>query len=310
MNTPSPTTVFFIICLLVLPRCSPLTPNICGRRAVLDLGRVAAASTVFLTPAARADTTATTTVAPSPTSFAAAPKVTHKIFFDVRIARADGTFATRDNDPDPVYRSSLVFGLYGDLAPRHVSEFMKYIDVPTPASADDPSNPSYASSLFPAVIPDTGLIVGGKIKGLEPANFNGASALNYGGRLLPSPLWLESGGEKLKHDRSGLLTHRDLDPLPLFGVTTKGMPSLDETHTVFGQVLEGGEFMRRVEFLPTYSISTSSIEEPGSVSESVFTFQKQLFRGAAKAAGDKRLEDLYEGKLLRKVDVTRVGVLQ
>ena len=67
--------------------------------------------------------------------------------------------------------------------------------------------------------------------------------------------------------------------------------------------------MRRLEFLPTYSVSTSQIETPGSVSDSVFTFQKTLFRSAAQTIGDTRLEGLYEGKLLRKVDVTRVGII-
>jgi len=41
-------------------------------------------------------------------------KITHKVQFNVRIARGDGTFATRDDDPDPVYRTSLVIGLYGE----------------------------------------------------------------------------------------------------------------------------------------------------------------------------------------------------
>ena len=95
-----------------------------------------------------------------------APRITAKVRFNVRIARGDGTFATRDDDADPVYRSSLVFGLYGDNAPVSVEQFLSYID---PAQF---TVPSFASSLFSTVTPEDGLLVGGKIKGLESTVFN------------------------------------------------------------------------------------------------------------------------------------------
>ncbi|GMI44002.1 hypothetical protein TrCOL_g2834 [Triparma columacea] len=227
-----------------------------------------------------------------------------QVRFNVRIARGDGTFATRDDDADPVYRSSLVFGLYGDNAPVSVEQFLSYID---PAQF---TVPSFASSLFSAVTPEDGLLVGGKIKGLESTVFNNQSVLQYGGKILPSKLWLNpSDLSRLPHDRGCLLTHRDLEVEPRFGITTKAAKALDSTHTVFGEVLEGEEFIRRCEFLPTYSVSTSTSEEPGSLAAEIFTQQKNLFRNVAKSIGDDRIDKLYEGKLLRKVDVSSVELL-
>lgn len=113
------------------------------------------------------------------------PEITQKVYFDVRISRSDGTFAVRDDDgDDPVLRSRLTFGLYGKSCPVHSSRFLSYVD-----TASD--GPSYASSTFPSLDPNTGVVEGGKIKGLEVSNFNGQSVLNYGGQIGQSVLWLE-----------------------------------------------------------------------------------------------------------------------
>lgn len=234
-------------------------------------------------------------------------KITHKVQFNVRIARGDGTFATRDDDPDPVYRTSLVIGLYGEASPTSVKEFLRYVN---PTTLEDDPVPSYASSLFSAVKPDEGLLLGGNIKGLESTSFNGQSVLKYGGRIVTPSLWLNpSDLPRIPHDKGCLLTHRDLELAPTFGITTKASLGLNPTHTVFGEVLEGDEFVRKTEFLPTYSVSTSTSEEPGSLASEVFTSQKNLFRGVAKGLGDTRIDSLYEGKLLRKVDVSSVELL-
>jgi hypothetical protein len=47
----------------------------------------------------------------------------------------------------------------------------------------------------------------------------------------------------------------------------------------------------------------------GDVANSVFKAQKEFFRGAAKTFGDTRVSKLYEGKLLRRVEVLQVGRL-
>mmetsp|Transcript_8183 Transcript_8183/g.16520 ORF Transcript_8183/g.16520 Transcript_8183/m.16520 type:complete len:317 (-) Transcript_8183:9-959(-) len=251
---------------------------------------------------------AATDTVPASTASTTFPVITHRVRFSVRISRPDGTFATRDdNDPEPPYRTSLVFGLYGEAAPTSVAQFLSYIN---PVTKDDEPSPSYSSSLFTALSPEDGLLEGGKIKGLESTSFNNQAVLQYGGKLLPSPLWLNpSSLPRLPHDRGLLLTHRDLDLAPTFSITTKKSPNLNPTHTVFGEVLEGDEFVRKCEFLPTYSVSTSTSEEPGSLASEVFTSQKNLFRNVAKSIGDTRIDSLYEGKLLRKVDVSSAELL-
>ncbi len=164
--------------------------------------------------------------------------------------------------------------------------------------------------------------------------------LEYSGRVFPARLWLEDGGgdvPRLSHDIRGLLTHRDLDPTPSFGVTTRAgsASSLDATHTVFGCVLEDeGGFLGRVVDLPAMTdagtVSRTEFERPGgttaagggsagaggpagrefeSLASGVFAAQRRAFRGAARALGDGRLDKVYDGKLLRRIEVTRVVAL-
>ena len=46
-----------------------------------------------------------------------------------------------------------------------------------------------------------------------------------------------------------------------------------------------------------------------SLASSVFTAQRAVFRDAAKSFGDTRLSKVYDGKLLRRIEVTKVGTL-
>jgi len=179
------------------------------------------------------------------------PKVTHKVFMDVRISRADGSFYVRD-DPNPSSTSSepfygtLVFGLFGDRTPIHVKRFLDYVDVPY--DVDSPL-PSYSRSKFNTLDASTGLLIGGTIPGLDATTLAGGTVLNYSGRVLPAKLWLENNDDTqplspLSHNRHGLLTHRNLDLTPSFGITTRSSSncdstcmSLDATHTIFGCVL-------------------------------------------------------------------------
>jgi hypothetical protein len=132
--------------------------------------------------------------------------------------------------------------------------------------------------------------------------------------------------QKLSHSRAGLLTHRILEVLPNFGITTRSSPELDAAYTVFGTVLpteSSNEFLSRCLDLPTYSLdrpavplgqesssSSSSFAQNRAVEEvasSIYSFQKDLFRSAAKTFGDTRLDNVYEGKILRRVEVTSVS---
>lgn len=141
------------------------------------------------------------------------------------------------------------------------------------------------------------------------------TALTYGSRVLPATLWIDKSTEKISHSTRGLLTHKTLDATPSFGITTRREQSLDSTHTVFGQVLWDEEtisLFRDFEDIPTYAMDRPSGYDDfntGGMATSVYNAQKDFFRGAAKTFGDTRVSKLYEGKLLRRVEVLQVGKL-
>ena len=95
--------------------------------------------------------------------------VTNKVYMDVRISRADGTFYVRDNetgnDEDPFY-GRLVIGLFGKRTPNHVQQFLKYV---TNGESYDVNNPlpSYSTSKFPLLDSSSGLLIGGKVSERE-----------------------------------------------------------------------------------------------------------------------------------------------
>lgn len=247
--------------------------------------------------------------------------VTHRVFMDVRISRQDGTFYVRDDLPDTpenrVFLGRLKIELFGNAAPAAVEQFLRYINVEYNPLQDDPL-PSYGRSSFPRLDQATGLLTGGSIPSMSVTSFAGSTALQYGGRVLPAPLWFSPKQEttRLPHSSSGLLTHRILEVLPTFGITTRPATNeLDSTHIVFGRVSldddESRQFLDLCKDLPTYSMERpkgdpSVVED---VASAVFTGQREVFRGVAKSFGDSRLDKIYEGKLLRRVEVTQVGML-
>ncbi|KAL7556598.1 hypothetical protein ACA910_003353 [Epithemia clementina (nom. ined.)] len=221
----------------------------------------------------------------------------------------------------------------------------------TAVAMDDTDRPlpSHARSSFASYDEATGVIYGGQIPGLQVVNNvnngNGA-ALQYGNRLFPASLWLESRSTtKLRHVGKGLLTHALLDPTPLVGITTRtDTTELDATHVVFGRLVvsepddkernntentadvpptwhSGAESLQRVAALPTYQAESSVVmrrskeedNEGGFVeaaAQSTFQAQRSFFRNAAQALGDTRLDRVYTGKLLRRVEVTQAGILE
>lgn len=285
-----------------------------SRRSLLNAGLVAVSLLSALSPAS----------AEPPTYMSPdTAKITHKIFMNVRISRQDGTFYVRDDLPDTpenrVFAGSLKIGLFGQCAPNHVERFLSYIQTQEDRNDDNPL-PNYGRSSFPALDQATGLLTGGVIPSLQITEINGSTALRYGGRLLPAKLWIESAsaGPRLTHTGKGLLTHRNLDAIPVFGVTTRSdTTSLDRSHTVFGRILlddDARAFFDIVRDLPTYSVdrprmdpATETVVEDAA--QAVFTAQREFFRSAAKSLGDSRLDKIYEGKLLRRVEVTQVGML-
>jgi cyclophilin family peptidyl-prolyl cis-trans isomerase len=249
-------------------------------------------------------------------------EITDKVFFDVRISRQDGTFYVRDDLPDlpenRVFYGRLKIGLFGKAAPRHVQNFLSYITIPPTTNENDSNYPSYSRSQFPSIDQATGLLSSGKISGLQRVELSGSGALQYYGRIMPAALWIDGTPQRISHSAKGLLTHARFDVTPAFGITTRqDTTQLDGTHTVFAQVLldesSSREFLSIVQDLPTYggmdsttTFDSALVEEAASA---VFAAQNQFFRSAAKTFGDSRLEKVYEGKFLRRVEVTQVGIL-
>ena len=319
--------------------------SIMGRN-VMDANAIIATTTA----------TATSTIVESEKTSATSlsPKITHKVHFNVRISRADGTFYVRDDPPgtiptpdNQVFTGTLTFGLYGNNAPTHVSKFLNYVVESTLSDPfEDVPTPSYSRSLFTTFLQSNGVLIGGTIPGLHLTTFNGASALEYRGRITPASLWIEKGKASsssnnngndviLSHSKAGLLTHRNLDVLSDFGITTREARELDSTNTVFGEVIpteSSKAFFSRIVDLPTYSNTrpmsvgttlskngdvedkskaSNAIATNGAVDEvasSFYSFQKDLFRSAAKTFGDTRLDNIYEGKILRRVEVTSISL--
>lgn len=178
------------------------------------------------------------------------PKVSSKLYLDVRIARSDGTFFTKPAasapDPDPVFTGRLVLGVFGDVSPVCSAKFASFV---APPSSD---LPSYASSTFPAVTlspsGQSSLISAGAVNGLSLTSVLGGSALSFGETLLPANLWLEdrAASPPLPVDRPGLLLHRNLDALPAFQISTGADGGLAGGYTVFGTVLEGRDVLDRI----------------------------------------------------------------
>jgi hypothetical protein len=116
---------------------------------------------------------------------------------------------------------------------------------------------------------------------------------------------------------------RPLDPRDVgrhadFGITTRDDSSFldDGAHTVFGRVIEDSSgFLERVSGLPTYNLErpkASTLDDPGVVqgaATAVYNAQRDFFRKTAQSFGDTRVSKLYPGKLLRRVEVTRVTKL-
>jgi len=283
----------------------------------LSTTAAAALSTLLLLPTQVANAApATATTDSSTTTTTSNAKVTDVVSMDVRISRQDGTFYVRDDLPDTpenqVTFATLRFGLFGNDAPKAVAQFLRYVDVKYDALDDDPP-PSYGRSTFPALDETTGLLMGGYIPSLRLKDFGGSTNIQYGNRILPAPFW---GSSAFRHEQAGLLTHRQLDLTPSFGITTRPAPfELDGSHVIFGVVLlddSSRKFFEVVESLPTYKM-----DRPGAVGREdtametvaagVFNAQRDFFRSAASSFGDTRVGKVYEGKLLRRVEVVKVA---
>ena len=245
----------------------------------------------------------------SAATVAAPPKVTDRIFLDIRVIQSFDVEVLEDAS----VRGRLTFGLFGDDAPLGTKKFLSFVDGNPGTFASSGGGPSYVSGAFNRLItPGVGLkpimIEGGRINGLQTTEFAGQLEYEYMSRLVMLRPVLE--GNDLKHDRRGLLTRDIFNPGPEFGVTLAAAPQLDGKHEVIGMLEpseENEKLLALLEGLPY--ITGVSREGEGTAANAVFQAQKQFFTAFSKAAGDKRAED-RTGVLLRRVELTRCGRLE
>lgn len=204
------------------------------------------------------------------------PTITGKCYLDVRLVQQLSEDNGYSSGTSP--RGRIVFGLYGNEAPKLVEQFLGYF----PAALGD-GLPSYGSSIMYRMSPGK-LLELGKIKGLNKIAVAGSNQLEYGGRILPSKPAFE--GNDLKHDSRGLLTKYKLEGSSEFGITLGPAPELDGSWTVFGRVLEGADLLEKVEHVPI--ITGASTQDEGSELDSIYKAQRSAALNFGRAIGDDR----------------------
>jgi len=221
-------------------------------------------------------------------------EITAKVFLDLRIL----TDYNKEVLEDGAVRGRVIIGLYGDEAPKTVKHFLQFF--PTVPG----ETPAYATGSFFKQEPGK-WIEGGKISGLFPTQVAGSDSYEWNGGIIPLKAPIEAND--LRHDRKNLLSHKKFNAGPEFNILLSPSPELDGTNTVFGEVLSGEELILEMANLPF--VTGKSLDPTGSVASNLWSAQNQYFRGLAKSLGDTRVQKTFPGKLLRRVEITKAGVV-
>ncbi|GJQ14739.1 hypothetical protein GpartN1_g6530.t1 [Galdieria partita] len=241
------------------------------------------------------------------------PIVTNRAYFDISVGNE--------------YIGRMVFDLYGRDAPETVSTFLQFLkgihnkdktkDVSVSNQIDIADEEeeealgseepfvSYDFSLFYRCSPGI-LLEGGKIPNLRLTSVGDTTFYDIGGALIAANPQVETN--TLKHTERGLLTRKKLHFGPEFGITLAGHSELDVSHTVFGKLEEGYEVLEAIENLPV--LVDSDGRQGKKLSSQLFDWQRKFFLTIGRDVfHDKRADEIYPNKLLRRVAVISSGML-
>ena len=244
---------------------------------------------------------------------------TTTVRLSMRIARPDGTFYVRakgEEDPEPPKIGDVDVELFG-RAPAAVATFLAFA-LGDPASADAPT---YASAILDERAADAPVIYAARrLRGVETRSIGGEQILvrsRDGGEVLSRnaeaiAAKLRKEPSAIAHDAAGILTRQRGDAPQAFGLTVAASKTLDATNQAFGRVVrDPSGLLAAIGTLNAYSLDAApdglSKDVPGAAA--IYRAQKDAFRGAAKAFGDGRASKIFPGKLLRRVEITRVELL-
>ena len=111
------------------------------------------------------------------------PRITHKAYIDIKIAN----YTEESIGKNLAARGSgrLVFGLYGDIAPKSVQLFLDT------AQSDGEERPSFINCQFSRITSD-GLLEIEKVRGINTVTIAGSDQLEYNGKLLSTEQMIET----------------------------------------------------------------------------------------------------------------------
>ena len=151
------------------------------------------------------------------------PRVTHKVFFDVSIGG------------EKVGR--VLFGLFGEIAPRTVDNFL-HLCLCDKGAGKKGAELCYKGCSFHRIIP------GFMVQGGDFTDGNGVGGESIYGEKF------EDESFEVKHSSPGMLSMANSGPNTngsQFFITTVPTPWLDGKHVVFGRVMSGMKVVKMIE---------------------------------------------------------------